>query len=38
MNSTPVLEEIQQPQVEAMKEDTPAMMQELKNEEAETKK
>jgi hypothetical protein len=38
MNSTLVLEEIQQTQAKTMKEDTPAMMQELQNEEAETKK
>jgi hypothetical protein len=36
VNSTPILEEIQQPQAEAMKEDTPAAAQEPQNEEAET--
>jgi hypothetical protein len=35
MNPTLVLEEIQQPKIEAMKEDTPTMMQEPQNEEAE---
>jgi hypothetical protein len=34
VNSTPILEEIQQPQEEAMKEDTPAVTQEPQNEEA----
>jgi hypothetical protein len=34
VNSTPILEEIQQPQAEAMKEDTPAVVQEPQNEEA----
>jgi hypothetical protein len=38
VNSTPILEEIQQPQAEAMKEDTPAAAQEPQNEEAETQK
>jgi hypothetical protein len=36
VNSTPILEEIQQPQAEAMKEDMPAVAQEPQNEEAET--
>jgi hypothetical protein len=38
VNSTPILEEIQQPQVEAMKEDMPAVTQEPQNEEAETQR
>jgi hypothetical protein len=38
VNSTPILEEIQQPQAEAMKEDTPAATQEPQNEEAETQR
>jgi hypothetical protein len=36
VNSTPILEEIQQPQVEELKEDTPATMQEPNNVEVET--
>jgi hypothetical protein len=35
-NSTSIVEEIQQPQAEAMKEDTPAAAQAPKNEELET--
>jgi hypothetical protein len=36
VNSTSILEEIQQPKEEAMKEDMPAVVQEPQNEEAET--
>jgi hypothetical protein len=36
VNSTPILEEIQQPQVEELKEDTLATMQEPNNVEVET--
>jgi hypothetical protein len=36
VESTPILEEIQQPQTEAMKEDTPAVVQEPQNKEEET--
>jgi hypothetical protein len=37
-NSTPIVEEIQQPQAEAMKVDTPVVTQEPQNEKAETQK
>jgi hypothetical protein len=36
VDSTPILEEIQQPQAEAMEQDTPAVVQEPQNKEAET--
>jgi hypothetical protein len=36
VNSTLILEEIQQPQAEAMKENMPTMMQEPQNEEEKT--
>jgi hypothetical protein len=38
VNPTPILEEIQQPEVEAMKVDTPAAAQEPQSQEAETQK
>jgi hypothetical protein len=38
VNSTPIVEEIQQPQAEAMKVDTPVVAQEPQNEEVETQK
>jgi hypothetical protein len=38
VNPTPILEEIQQPQAEAMKEDTPAAVHEPQNEEAKTQR
>jgi hypothetical protein len=38
VNSTPIVEEIQQPQAEAMKVDTPVAAQEPQNEKAKTQK
>jgi hypothetical protein len=38
VNSTPILEDIQQPQEEATKEDTPSAVQEPQNEEAQTQR